>query len=187
MAVSLAKPPPERKLTEEEFMALPDDGRKYELVDGEAQEVSTGLDHGEIALLLHGLLVAAGVGKYMRMFDSGTGFRMSSGNVRSPDLSLIRRDRLPEGRAAVGFGDGAPDLCVEIISPSEDQRDIIRKLNEYFDSGAQLVWHIYPATRNVVVYSLAADIRYLGTDDELDGGELLPDFRCKVANLFDVG
>jgi Uma2 family endonuclease len=121
------------------------------------------------------------------MFDSGSGFRMKSGNVRSPDLSLMRRDRLPEGRAASGFGDGAPDVCVEVISPPEDQREIIRKLNEYFESGAQQVWHIYSATRNVVVYSLTADIRYLGPDDELDGGELLPGFRCEVASLFDVG
>lgn len=187
MATAIANPPPLRKLTEEEFMALPDDGRKYELVGGEAKVVSTGMEHGEIALILHELLVAADVRRYARMFDSGTGFRMKSGNVRSPDLSVMLRERLPDGPAPSGFGDGAPDLCVEIISPSEDRRDVISKLNEYVDSGAQQVWHIYPSTRTVLVYSLTADIRYLGLDDDLDGGDLLPGLSFKVARLFEVG
>lgn len=168
-------------------MALPDDGRKYELVDGEAREVSTGMEHGEIALTLHALLVAADVRRYARMFDSGTGFRMKSGNVRSPDLSVMLRQRLPDGPAPTGFGEGAPDLCIEIISPSEDRREVISKLNEYFESGAQQVWHVYPSTKTVLVYSLTADIRYLGQGDDVDGGDLLPGLSFKVARLFDVG
>lgn len=186
MAVAHVNSPPDRKLTEEEFLALPDDGRKYELVDGEAIEVSTGAEHEDVGAWLMTLIgpYAYAIG---RMYGSSVGCRMSGGNVRSPDVSVIRKDRLPGGKSPVGVLDGAPDLCVEIISPSEDRMEIIRKLNEYFDSGAQEVWHIYPSTRNVVVYSLTADIRYLGPGDELDGGELLPDFKCAVDDLFDTG
>ncbi len=173
-----------RRMTEAEFMAHPDDGRKHELVDGEAREVPTGGRHGSIASILNGLAFAAGVRRHGELFDSSTGFRMVTGNIRSPDLSFMRRERLPEGEPPVGFVDGAPDLCVEIISPSEDRSDIYRKLDEYFASGAQQVWHVFPEARRVVVHRSLDDVRTLEVRDELDGGDTLPGFRCHLTDLF---
>ncbi|HEY3265789.1 MAG TPA: Uma2 family endonuclease [Armatimonadota bacterium] len=172
-------------VTDEDLMALTDDGCKHELVDGEITTMPTSGEHEDIGMVLAALLRphALAIG---RMYGSSVGCRMQGGNVRSPDVSVMRRERLPNGRSPRSFLEGAPDLCVEIISPSEDRRDILRKLNEYFDSGAEQVWLVYPETRTVAVYSLAADWTSLGPEDELTGGALMPGFRCKVAEIFQI-
>jgi len=170
------------RMTEEEFMALPDDGRKYELVDGEAKEVPTGGRHGKIGSEINFLLRSVAK-PYGSVFDSSTGFRMASGNIRSPDVSFMRFDRLPDGDAPVGFVDGAPDLCIEIISPSEDQRDSWRKVGEYFESGASQVWHVFPETRRVVVFRSMDDVRTYSDEDVLEADTVLPDFRHRVSDL----
>lgn len=171
-----------RKLTEAELLALPDDGRKYELVDGRAREVPTGARHGRIGVRLIRMLGPHADGKG-ELFDSSTGFRMVSGNIRSPDVSYMMRHRLPEGPLPIGFLDGAPDLAIEIISPSEDEPDMARKVVEYLASGARQVWQIFPETRRVVVYESLDRVRSLGAGEQLDGGDVLPDFHCKVADL----
>jgi Uma2 family endonuclease len=171
-----------KKMTEDELMALPDDGCKYELVDGRAKEVPTGAMHGRIGTRLIRILGphADTVGE---IFDSSTGFRMPSGNIRSPDVSVMLRSRLPGGRVPSGYLDGAPDLAVEIISPSEDEPDMARKVVEYLASGARQVWQIFPETRRVVVYQSLDRVRSHAAEEELDGGDLLPDFRCRVSDL----
>ncbi len=183
MAVSRAEP--KKVLTEDEFMRLPHDGPKVELVDGEVIEVPTGGIHGDIAVSLI-LLIGVIARAFGRVFDSGTGFRMASKNIRSPDVSFMRTERLPDGKPPEGFVDGAPALCIEVISSSEERREMFRKVSEYFDSGAQQVWHVYPETRRVVIYSLTDDIRLLGPDDELTAGGLIPGFSCQVAEIFPV-
>ena len=64
----------------------------------------------------------------------------------------MRRDRLPDGVAPIGFLDGAPDLAIEIISESEDRSDAARKIVEYFESGARQVWTVQPLTKSVTVH-----------------------------------
>ena len=173
------------RMSEQEFIRLPDDGRKYELVNGEPRTVPTGVEHDAIGANLVLLL-----GPYVKgrgyMTISGAGFRMSNGNIRCPDVSFTRKDRLPDGRPPKGFGGAAPDLAVEIISPSENAADSDAKVQEYFESGARQVWHLLPETNRVVVYTSPSDIRAYGMEDEIDGGDLLPGFRCRVAELFDI-
>lgn len=173
-------------MTEEEFLALPDDGHKYELVDGEAKQVPTGGRHGWLASEINFFLRLA-VGSYGKVFDSSTGFRMASGNIRCPDVSFMRRERLPDGEAPVGFVDGAPDLAIEVISPSEDQRDSWRKIGEYFESGAAQVWHVFPETRRLVVFRSMDNVRTYTAEETLDAGDVLPGFSCRVADLFGGG
>lgn len=171
------------KLTEDEFMAMPDDGHKYELVDGEAKEVPTGGLHGDIAVTL--ILMLGSIARQLgRLFDSGTGFRMAGGNVRSPDVAFMRRDRLPDGVAPLGFVEGAPDLAIEIISESEDRSDAARKIVEYFESGAQQVWTVQPLTQSVTVYHSLDRVRTWDAHEELTGGDLLPGFHCQVGEIF---
>jgi Uma2 family endonuclease len=164
---------------------LPDDGRKYELVDGEIKEVPAGVRHDAIGAKLIGLLYpfAEETGC---LTSAQAGFRMKSGNIRCPDVGFIRYERLPNGVPPEGFGDAAPDLCVEIISPFEDTADTVRKVSEYFDAGAQQVWHLLPETQQIRVYISPGVVTNYGPEDELDGGDLLPGFRCRVARLFEV-
>ena len=205
-----------RKLTEAEFMRLPDDGRKYELVDGEAKEAPTSFLHGvigmRVAMLLQTYLTtpscrfplrAGGTAPAWFPSRSGgnlkeggekpntyltigsAGYRTASGNIRVPDVGVIFKQSLPEGKLPDGFGDRAPDLAIEIVSPTEDMPDLLRKVGEYFESGAQEVWLLFPETQRVVRYTAPFEATILHAADELST-PLAPDFRMRVAELFAV-
>ncbi len=175
-----------RRLTEEEFMRLPDDGRKYELVCGEAKEVPAGFEHDVIGMKLGAKMLECPSSRKGYVAGSQAGFRMVNGNVRSPDVAFMLKERLPEGKPVKGFADGAPDLAVEIVSPSELHSELLHKVGEYFESGAKQVWLLFPETQTVKVFTAPFEVQTLTADDELTGGDLLPDFRCKVRDLFDV-
>jgi Uma2 family endonuclease len=179
--MAIAKP----RITEQEFLRLPDDGRKYELVDGEIKEVPAGVRHDAIGAKLIGLIYpfAESLGC---LTNSQAGFRMKSGNIRCPDVGFTRYERFPDGEPPEGFGDFAPDLCIEIISTTEDPVDTMRKVREYFDAGAQVVWHLFPETQQAKIYTSPTAVTTYEADDELDGGDLIPGFRCRVAELFKV-
>jgi Uma2 family endonuclease len=97
----------------------------------------------------------------------------------------MRRERLPEGKPPADFIDGAPDLAIEIVSPSEDQKDLLQKVGEYFESGAQEVWLLFPERKQVYRYRAPLELEILNADDRLTGGELLPQFAVRVSELFE--
>lgn len=173
-------------LTEEEFLRLSDDGRKYELVEGEAREVPAGVLHDAIVMRV-GFLMYHSAQKVGFLAASSAGFKMVTGNIRSPDISLVLRERLPEGKPPQGFLEGAPDLAVEVLSPNEDWAELGRKLGEYFASGSKEVWLVDPEAKTVTVYKSLTQVQVFRSEDELTGSDLLPNFRCKVAELLAVG
>jgi Uma2 family endonuclease len=173
-----------RKLTEAEFMRLPDDGRKYELVDGEAKEAPTSLKHGVIGMRLAFSLMPH-LQDTAYCTGAQAGYRMASGNICVPDVGVIFKQSLPEGKLPDGFGDRAPDLAIEIVSPTKDMPDLLRKVGEYFESGAQEVWLLFPETQRVVRYTAPFEATILHAADELST-PLAPDFRMRVAELFAV-
>jgi Uma2 family endonuclease len=79
----------------------------------------------------------------------------------------------------------APDLAVEVVSPSDLATDLDRKLVEYVEAGVSLVWVVYPETRRAFVFSSATEVRILSASDELDGGAVIPGFRLALTRLFD--
>jgi Uma2 family endonuclease len=170
-----------QRLTEEEFLRLPDDGRKYELVEGEAREVPAGVLHDAIVMRI-GFLMYPSAQKVGFLAASSAGFKMVTGNIRSPDVSLVLRERLPEGKPPQGFLEGAPDLAIEVLSPNEDWAELGRKLGEYFASGSKEVWLVDPEKHMVTVYKSLTEVRVFYADDEIST-ELLPSFRCKVSEL----
>ena len=127
---------PGMPITEEELMRLPDDGFLYELVDGR-------LDGQPCKSFFVGIITANIVG-LLGLFARGNGimtlgkagFRMANRNIRVPSVSYTRKERFLGGHAPDAFGDLAPDLCVEIISPSDRPGQMSRKVQEYFDGGA---------------------------------------------------
>ena len=164
---------------------MPDDGRKYELVDGEAKEVPGGVEQDVIGMHVGVLLTPFTRGRGY-LAGSQAGFRMRPGNIRAPDVSFTLKERFPGGRPPKGFGDFAPDLCIEIISPSEDEEDMLRKIVEYFATGAQQVWHLFPESKRATVYRSPTEMTEHQPEEILDGGDLLPGFRCRTADLFDI-
>jgi Uma2 family endonuclease len=173
--------------TDEEFMALPDDGGRYELVDEEVVDMgNSGMEHGNISAYLCGLIELYVRPKKLGVTcDSSTAFTLKSGNKRSPDVSFVSKERL-QGlrRLPKGFFQGAPDLAVEVISPSNTFEEIYTKLVEYFDNNCRVVWVINPDERSVVVYRQPQPDRLLKMTDSLDGEEVIPGFTLPVAQLF---
>ncbi|MCS7208582.1 MAG: Uma2 family endonuclease [Fimbriimonadales bacterium] len=184
MATVRARPKRKRRYTEQDLLQMPNDGRKYELVNGRIQVVPTGGRHGWIGSRLIGKVFRV-LPDAMFAFDSSTGFRMASGNIRSPDFALMRAQRFPEGKPTDAFPDGAPDLAVEIVSPSENLNDLYQKVLEYFESGAQQVWLLFPDRKQVYRYIAPLEVEVLRENDVLTGGELLPDFAVRVGELFE--
>ncbi len=181
MAVAADKLP--RRMTEADFLRLPEDGHKYEFVDGEAREVPTSFDHDVIgAMIVYRLMPFAAGRGFVTL--SQAGFRMTGGNLRLPDVGYTRKDRLPGGKPIKGFPDFAPDLAVEIISLSESRTDMTRKVGEYFASGAQVVWHVFPEEQTVTVYTSPGRGTTYEADNDLTVDSLLPGFRCRVSELF---
>ena len=174
--------------TDEEFMALPDDGHHYEIINGELINMgNSGALHGYVCSTLMILL-----GGYVRqhnlgaMLDSSTAFKMKNGNKRSPDIAFFAKERL-QGIAVLssGYLEGAPDLAVEVLSPGNTVEEIDDKLTEYFENGSRLVWVINPTQHYVLVYRSAQEPdRLLKGKDSLDGEEVIPGFTLAIADLF---
>ncbi|MEE3717948.1 Uma2 family endonuclease [Tumidithrix elongata RA019] len=177
-----------RVWTDTEFMALPDDGHHYEIVDGELMDVgNSGAKHGYIAIILSSALFAVVMSKKLgALFDSSTAFKMESGNKRSPDISFFTKERL-QGleELPTGFLEGAPDLAVEILSPGNTIEEIDDKIAEYFQNGSRLVWVINPRQQYILVYrSSQAPDRLLKPEDSLDGEDVVLGFSLPVTELF---
>jgi Uma2 family endonuclease len=174
--------------TDEAFMALPDDGQHYEIVNGELIDMgNSGAKHGYIAIILSSALFAVVMAQKLgALFDSSTAFKMKNGNKRSPDISFFAKERLQKlDDLPTGFLDGAPDLAIEILSPTNTIEEIDSKLAEYFENGARLVWVINPSQHHVLVYRSAQEPdRLLKSVDSLDGEEVIPGFTLPVADLF---
>ena len=169
-------------------MAANGGGRRYELVRGELQEMApSGGTHGKIAFSIASIIAA-----HIRGKDLGEGFTAEAGfvtgrdpdSVRAPDVAFVSKERLPAGRVPDGFVDAAPDLAVEVMSPSDTAAAIQAKIEEYFAAGSRLVWVVYPDSRSVTVYRSLHDIEVLHEGDELDARPVFDDFRVSVDELF---
>jgi Uma2 family endonuclease len=176
-----------KALTDEQFMALPEDDNLHEYVNGELIVVAnSGVEHGYLALTLGYFLT--GFVRSHRLgvtCDSSTAFKMKTGNKRSPDLAFIAKERL-QGlkRLPKGFFEGAPDLAVEIISPNNTFAEIHNKLVEYFENGTRLVWVILPDEECVLVYHQPKPSKLLQVEDSLDGEAVITGFQLPLIELF---
>jgi Uma2 family endonuclease len=104
--------------------------------------------------------------------------------VLVPDVAFVRWDRLPGRVRPQGYAPVAPDLAVEVRSPSDRPGEISRKLALYQRAGVPLVWWVDPARRGVTVHRLGQPAAELREGDELDGEDILPGFRLPVADIF---
>lgn len=178
-----------KPLTAEEFLLTPEpqDGMKYELVRGELEAMpSPGLRHGEVQgntfMVVKLFLKETRLGRVFT--ESGAITERNPDTVRGPDVSYYSKENLPLDKEVVGYHDQPPDLCVEIISPSNSMRKLKDKAKEYLFAGVRLVWIIDPDDKTVTVITDPLESRTLETGATLDGGTVLSGFSCKVAVLF---
>ncbi len=174
-------------LTADELEQMPDDDSvRTELDEGELITMPpTGLDHGyyegRIASILIPYVTQHRLG---RIYVGEPGFRLSTGTVRAPDVAFIRQERI-DALHGKGFAKGAPDLAVEIFSPSDSVPQLMRKVKQYFAAGCHTVWIVYPDAREIHVLEAAGADRILRESDLMEAPELLPGFSVPMAQFFE--
>jgi len=175
-------------MTFEEFYSLPDDGTKQELQAGIlVSEPLPGFRHGRVAAAIADVLrthVRRHKLGVVVSNDSGFLLARSPDTVRGPDVAFVSRDRV-KGDEARAFP-GAPDLAVEVLSPSNTPASMHAKVADYLAAGARLVWVVDVETETVIVYASLLAPRFLGPRDFLDGEDVLPGFRVPVEELFEI-
>ena len=175
-------------MTADELLAMPDDGFVYELIKGELIKMSPpGHEHGRVTMNIAGPLhVYAKKKKLGNVYAAETGFLLEQDpdTVRAPDVAFVRKERIEKAGAVEGYWKGAPDLAVEVISPSDTARRIEGKVAQWLESGAGAVWLVSPKLHTVTVYRSLTEIVVLTENDTLDGGDVVPGFQIPVAEIF---
>jgi Uma2 family endonuclease len=181
-----------RMMPVEEFEQMPDDGKRYELVHGELRAMpGDGMLHGDVGgrFYVH-LWLHVHHHRLGRVFPADTRFRIFPDQelVYGPDIAFVRADRLPleDLDEYEKFGRLAPDLVVEVVSPRDRTAVVLDKVRDYLQAGVRLVWVVEPDSRTVTAYAPGRDPKVYRDGDNLDGGEVLPEFSLAVATIFDV-
>lgn len=179
---------PTRPVTGDELLRMP--GRNpCELVAGRIVSMTpTSPAHGRIEAN-----VAAALKQFLRTRDLGVVMAGEVGvftgrnpdTVRAPDVLFLSHERDARRTSRHGFLDVAPELAVEILSPTDRPDQVRRKLGEYFAAGVRLVWVIDPAARTVRVHRGGGEPRSLACGEVLTGADVLPGFRMPVDDVFE--
>jgi Uma2 family endonuclease len=178
---------PRTAYTIQEFLALPDHDL-YELVDGELREINVSNLSSLVAARTHNRLMnhcePRNLGPVFPCDAYYQCFVDLPRHGRKPDVSFIRRERLPDGWLADGFFTIAPDLAVEVLSPNDLAYEVDEKIREYLEASVQLVWIINPEQHLVTVHRADGTVAKLKEADILDGEQVVPGFSCRVGELF---
>jgi Uma2 family endonuclease len=183
--IAVENKPASKVWTDEEILNLPHDSYTYEVVDGElVMSPKNNPQHGNICVRISArLLDYADARNLGQVFDSNTGYWMVNRNLRAPDVSFLASGRLPKG-SATAFFHGAPDLVVEVLSPTNTRRELDERLRDFFESGTKLAWVIDPEERCAEVCRSPIDRRMVGPGGILEGENVLPGFKLPLADLF---
>ena len=162
---------------------------RCELIRGEVVKMApAGFDHGDIASELdyrvRGHVRAHKLGKVVTA-EAGFILSRNPDTVRAADVAFVRQDRIRPGRHP-RFFEGAPDLAIEVVSPSDRVSEVHAKVNEWLAGGAGSVWVVDPPNRTIDVFKQGGKfIRYSGSD-VLEDDEALPGFRLELEGLFNL-
>ena len=176
-------------MTADELLVMPDDGSIYELIKGELIKVSPppGYEHGLVTMNIAGPLYAhVEANNLGKVCAAETGFQShrNPDTVRAADVAFIRRERIEQAGPVKGYWIGAPDLAVEVLSPSDTVAGIEGKVEQWLKAGTALVWVVSPKLHTVTAYRSLLDVVALTEQDALDGGEVVPGFTIPVASVF---
>ncbi len=188
MTATAQRPNATERMTFEEAARLDPDERAGEIVDGEWIPVTRSTwRHGEIVLnigILLRMYAREHQGWSVSVADPGVKLARNPDRLRGPDVGMVRTERVPQGKGVAGWLDGAPDVAVEVIGDAQAISEMTKKALEYLGGGARMVWLVDADPRRVVLFTPPDHVRILGEEDVLEGGEVLPGFRCTVAEMF---
>jgi Uma2 family endonuclease len=184
-----------RLMTADELLVMPHGDERgndcrFELLHGELKTMApTGGTHGILCLEL-GMVI----GNFVKAHDLGAAFGAETGfivehdpdSVLGTDVAFVSQERLQSIENLDKFVPFAPDLAVEVLSPGNTVSEMDEKIALYFSAGSRQVWIVKPKQRTIAVYSSPFDVRILGEQDTLDGGDVLPGFELELSKLFAV-
>jgi len=169
--------------TEDDAIRINETERTCELIDGTIVEKAVSAPADYLGSLLVHFLMTFILPRKLGMVMCARGqFRMIHGNLREPDVSFTKRERLPNELQRVGSW--CPDLCIEVLSPGNTKKEMIRKRAEYFISGCQVVWEIDPEARTALIYSKAGTVTKVESTGLLEAPDILPGFVVLMSELF---
>ncbi len=177
------------KITPDDLLAMPDQGKGYELVGGELRELNvsflSSFSAGEVFLQLAMYVKTNRLGWVSPEGTSFCCFPDNPKQVRRADTAFHALHRLTEAKArSEGHCTVVPDLVVEVISPNDLSYEVEEKRNEWLEAGAKLVWVIHPVAQTILAYHADGQVRLFKSSDALTGEPVLPEFRVLVADLF---
>jgi Uma2 family endonuclease len=174
--------------TAEDLWEMGDDAR-VELLEGELIDMGspTNEGHGSISGIF-----AWAIGDYAMRTNAGRWYTAEPGFVLArnpdvvlaPDVAFVRMERVAHGEQRQRYIEGAPDLAIEVISPSDRASVVSAKVVSYLDAGTSLVWVADPLRRIVTVYTRDGAARIVRVGDDLDGGDVLPGFSLPLETVF---
>lgn len=178
-----------RTVTADELLAMPDDGIRRELVDGEIREmVPAGWEHSVVAANF-----ATELNQFVRKHKLGAvgtadpTFRLvgDPDTVRVPDVAFVRRERIEQmGGLTKGFVSGGPDLAVEVVSPNDRYTEVRAKVREYLTAGTAMVIVLDAEDRSATVYRPGRAPLELTESDVIDGEDVVPGWTLPVRDIF---
>ncbi len=178
-------------LTAADLLAMPDDGKRYQLIRGELIEMPpTSHEHGRVTERF-----GRRIGNFVEESDLGHGIAAETGvNIEhdpdttlAPDYGFISYERLAELPPPRGYAEVVPDLVLEVVSPNDRQPEIDAKTQMWLDAGVRLVLVAYPVAQEVYAHHDDGTVVRYGIGDMLIGDPVLPGFSCLVADIFAFG
>src|SRR5262245_24137527 len=176
-------------MTADELLKLPDDGFRYELVQGELRRMSpAGHRHGRLVLN-----ITTPLDHHVRAQNLGavyaaeTGFQLTvdPDTIRAADVAFVCQERVDAIGDTDGYWPGAPDLAVEVVSPNDLYTEIEEKVIDWLDAGTRMVIIVNPRKHSVTVYRSRSAISLLTEVDTLDCADVIPGWRIAVSALFE--
>lgn len=157
-----------------------------ELVDGCLVEKTMGFPESVVAGTILFLLKTYTRETHSGIVSAPDGmFELFPNLVSGPDVAYIARDRLPEGKVPrEAYPHLAPNLAVEVLSPSNTKLEMARKRREYFHAGVQQVWLVDIRNRSVAVYTSSVEFQVLEEHETLTAESILPGLSIRVSELF---
>ncbi len=171
-------------------LALPDDGYRYEVVEGVLVRMAgRGDEATTIAGVLQGELYAFVRPRRLGIVTTSDGVYKFPGAETGliPDVGFYRAERralIADRRRPIPF---APDLAIEVASPEQRPDELAAKARLYLSGGTRLVWVVWPSSGHIDVWRAGnegAPAAILGTGDTLDGEDVIPGFSYPVAAVF---
>ena len=175
-------------LTADDLLAMPDDGNRYELIQGELITMApASAPHGGVTDR-----IGRRIGNFVEAYDLGNTYAAETGvfiergpdTVRAPDYAFTSHERLAGEPLSSGYSETVPDLVVEVVGTDYRTTAVDGKTQMWLDAGVRLVLVAYIATQEIVAHHNDGNVQRFGIGDSLTCEPVLPGFACPVADIF---